>query len=151
MQLVSCLSWTGNASPSALFELARSRFENLAPKFLYQEFFVNFFLVLISIHSHLLYPETPVLLLISSMSKPSTLRQTNPKNWLQNTCPKPVRTTIQQFSFLTVRNFLPGISNFGAKNQLFLGKRAHALRGTKGGRGGCLVGLMGYFSACMSR
>ena len=79
MQLVFCLSWTGNASPSALFELACSRFENLAPKFLYQEFFVNFFLVLISIHSHLLYPETPVLLPISSMSKTKYFETNQPK------------------------------------------------------------------------
>jgi len=48
---------------------ARTRFENLAPKYLYQDIFVNFFLVLISSHNRLLYPETPVLLPISGMSK----------------------------------------------------------------------------------
>jgi len=46
---------------------ARTGFENLAPKYLYQEIFVNFCLVLIGIDNHLLYPETPVLLPISGV------------------------------------------------------------------------------------
>jgi len=68
-QIVSCLSWAGDASPSELFELARTRFENLAPKYLYQEISFNFLLVLISTHNYLLDPTKPVLLPMSGMSK----------------------------------------------------------------------------------
>jgi len=32
-QIVSSFTWAGDASPSALFELAHTRFENLAQKF----------------------------------------------------------------------------------------------------------------------
>jgi len=34
-QTVSCLSWEGDASPSALFDLARTRFKIVAQKYLY--------------------------------------------------------------------------------------------------------------------
>jgi len=55
-QILFSFSWAKHASPStALFPLARTRFENLAPKYLYQE---------------ILVPEKPVLLPISGMPKP---------------------------------------------------------------------------------
>jgi len=58
---------------------ARTRFENLAPKYLYQEIFVNCCLVLLSIHNHLLYPENPVLLQISGMQKNKEFETNRPQ------------------------------------------------------------------------
>ena len=67
----------GRRQPSALFDLARTRFEILVPKYLYQVFLVNFLLVLISMHNHLLYPEKLVLLLISGIQGTSSLHTYN--------------------------------------------------------------------------
>ena len=70
----------GRRQPLELFDLARTRFENLALQYLYQDILVNFFMVLISIQNYMLYPENQGLLQISGLSKPSSLRQTGPKN-----------------------------------------------------------------------
>ena len=67
---------------------ARTRFENLTPKYLYQEIFINFCLFLVRTHNYLLYHEKPVFLLISCNSKTTWFETKCPKNWRQNTCPK---------------------------------------------------------------
>ena len=73
---------------SALFKYARTRFENLAPKYLCQEILIKFFLVLIRTHNHLLYPENRYCCRYPVCQQPSNLTQTGPKHRWQHTCSK---------------------------------------------------------------
>jgi len=50
-------------------EVPVASFENLAPKYSYQQILVNSCLVLINTHNHLLYPEKLALLPVCGMSK----------------------------------------------------------------------------------
>jgi len=62
------LNYAADATPS-IWAPWHTRFENLAPKYMYQLISVNFFLVLISTINHVLFLSKPVLLPVSGISK----------------------------------------------------------------------------------